>query len=76
MTMNVLIRSYVLGDKLSGSVLKSEVKYKNLVNAKDLTPVAFTLWKIMVINVLPQGEHLNDVNSFRVCLLRMFTNQR
>lgn len=52
-TSNVLFQRYIPTTKLSGSVLKSRVRYKNRVNAKDLTLIAFNFQQIMVTNVLP-----------------------
>lgn len=48
------------------------------MNAKNLviTPIAFTVWQIMVTNVLSQGDHLNDVSSFRVYLHWMFVTRK
>lgn len=68
MTSNVLFWRYIPIAKHSISVLKSEVGYKNPVNAKDLTPTP-PFWQIMVINMLRHGGHLDDVRSFGVYLL-------
>lgn len=43
-TLDVLFWRNISNTKLSGSVLKSRVRYKNSVNTKDLTPIAFTFW--------------------------------
>lgn len=53
LTLDVLFQKYILEAKLSESVLESKVRYKNPVNATNLTPIAFTFWHIMVANVLP-----------------------
>lgn len=54
----MLFERYVSVAELNGVVLNFEVRYKNLVDAKDLTSIAFTFWQIMLTNVLPQGGHL------------------
>lgn len=58
--------------ELSRCIFKFGVKYKNLVNTRDLTPIAFTFWQVMVTNIHPQRGHLNDVSNFGVYLLWMF----
>lgn len=76
MTLDMLFQPYIPEAELSGNVLKFRVTYKSRVNAKNLTPIAFTFWQIMVTNVLPKGGHLNDVSSFRVYLQRMYTSRQ
>lgn len=72
----MLFGKYVPATKLDGKVSTFGGKYKNPVNAKDLCPIAFNFWQIMVYNVLPQGGKLNDVSKFGIYVVWMFVNQR
>lgn len=71
----MLFWKYILVAKLDGKVLKPGVKYKNPLNAKDLTPLAFTFWQIRVSNMLPQRGHLNNISHFNIYLIWMFISQ-
>lgn len=75
-TSNILFQKYIPAAKLHDKLLKPWVRYKNVVSAKDLTPLAFTFWLIMVSIVLFQGGHLNDVTNFGIYVHWMFVSWR
>lgn len=72
-TSEMLFQKYILAAEFDGKVLKSRLRYKNSVNTKDLTPFSFTIWQIMLSNVL---RHFNAVSSFGIYVLWIFVNQR
>lgn len=40
-TSTMLFRQYILAVELEGSILKLDVRYRNIVNATDLTNLAY-----------------------------------
>lgn len=52
------------------------VHYQYPIRAKDLTPLAFLWWQILVRNIIPQGGHFNHIGSLEISLLWNIVNRQ